>query len=219
MKSYAYLLAAGVSLVAFASAAHAADLLVEGPGPIQYAAPAHSWDGMYVGAFGGYQWANADFDFDENSPQGWLLGVNAGANFTLSEGIVAGVVGDIAWTNAADSSSGPVWTVESSMDWVGSLRGRVGFDGGAFLPYLTAGVAFAHNTIDLASIGPNGTDDQVHVGWTVGAGLEVEVAENVSLDLLYRYSDYGTKTYSFTGGDVDASITAHQVTAGVNIGF
>ncbi len=59
----------------------------------------------------------------------------------------------------------------------------------------------------------------MHVGWTAGAGVEFAVADNVSLDLQYRYSDYGTQSYTLGGGDSDFSLTSHAVTAGVNFRF
>lgn len=224
MKSVSLALAAGVSILALASAAQAADLVVEPPATIQYADPATSWDGAYVGVFGGYGWATPEFPAalpDDFEPAGWLLGVNAGVNFTLGNGIVAGVVGDLAWADINDITFFGPSSVETSIDWQGSVRGRVGFDGGAFLPYLTAGLAFAHQ--NLAITGPiapfSVSDDQTHVGWTVGAGVEFAVADNLSVDLLYRYNDYGTATYTGLGADIDVGLTSHQVTAGLNLGF
>jgi outer membrane immunogenic protein len=42
----------------------------------------------------------------------------------------------------------------------------------------------------------------------------------VSLDLQYRYTDYGTQSYALGGlEDSDLSLTSHAVTAGVNFRF
>src|SRR4051812_4230800 len=103
-------LVASASLLAFASTAYGSDLMIEGPGPIQYAeTTTHNWDGPYVGVFGGYSKFQPEFvDFvgiEGVTPQGWLLGVNAGANFTLDNGVVVGIVGDIAWVDAADDET------------------------------------------------------------------------------------------------------------------
>jgi outer membrane immunogenic protein len=63
-------------------------------------------------------------------------------------------------------------------------------------------------------------ESQTHVGWTVGAGLEVAVADNLSIDMLYRYSDYGEVGYGgVTSPPYDASFTTHQITAGLNFRF
>ncbi len=223
MNKTLLLLAAGASVLAISSAASAADLMVEPAIAAEAVAASGNWDGAYVGAFGGYGWGALSDDLVPNGtypePAGWLLGVNAGVNFTLTDGIVAGIVGDIAWADMNETLvNGPV-SMGSSVDWVGSVRGRLGFDGGAFMPYLTGGLAVAHNTVDYVTPGPVGSDDQIHVGWTAGAGVEFAATENVSVDLLYRYSDYGNATYNIGGLIGDLRLTSHQVTAGLNLGF
>lgn len=106
---------------------------------------------------------------------------------------------------------------DAKTDWQGSIRGRLGFDGGAFLPYLTGGLAFANSTLtdNVAA----DSDTQTHIGWTVGAGVEFAVADNVSLDLLYRYSDYGSKDYDLAGVPESFGLTAHTISAGLNLRF
>lgn len=133
---------------------------------------------------------------------------------------MAGVVGDLAWADMADTIAQGQASATSTVDWQGSLRGRIGLDGGASLPYLTAGLAFAHQTLE----GTNGivtySDDQTHVGWTVGAGVGVAATENLSVDLLYRYSDYGAAGYSLGGNPaVDVGLTSHTLTVGLNFSF
>lgn len=220
MNTIIRLFAVGASALAITSAASAADLIIDTPVEAGVVQASGNWDGAFIGVFGGYAWGELDagpapFSFPE--PAGSLLGVNAGANFTLENGIVLGVVGDIAWADITDTVMPfPPFTLSSTIDWVGSVRGRVGFDGGAFLPYLTAGVAFAHNTLAATSlIGPSEVD-ATHVGWTVGAGVEFAATENLSVDLLYRYSDYGDASYE-AGPEI--GLTAHQVTVGLNWGF
>jgi len=225
MKSLSILLAAGVSTLVLASAAHAADLIIDTepmmPGIVETST---SWDGPFIGVFGGYGWGSTDLedtldDFDAPEPEGWLLGVNAGVNFTLTDGIIAGVVGDIAWSNMEESVDFGLGSYSSNVDWLGSVRGRLGFDGGAFMPYLTAGLAFAHNEIEAFDGDLSASDDQTHVGWTVGAGVEFAATENLSIDLLYRYSDYGDATYTVGPIEGDVGLTSHTLTVGLNFGF
>ena len=222
MKTLPLLIATSLSAVALTSIAHAADLIVDAapvlPGVVETSG---NWDGAYVGLFGGYGSATlapegAPVEFE---PAGWLLGVTAGVNYTLSNGIVVGVVGDLAWADWSSTEEDGPTSFETSVDWLGSLRGRIGVDGGAFLPYLTAGLAVAHSDVSVTDGNLNSSDDQTHVGWTVGAGTEFAVTDDLSIDVLYRYSDYGTKTYAFGGGDGDAKLTAHQLTVGLNYGF
>jgi outer membrane immunogenic protein len=194
------------------SAASAADLYVDVP----VAAPVivddvAQWDGPYVGIFGGYLAGTFEFEgeggvvSDTDAP-GWLLGVNAGYDHTLDNGIVLGVVADVAWTNTEIDIP-----FSARIDWVGSLRGRAGYDAGAFLPYLTGGLAVASMTETL-----DGEDfNNLLVGWTVGGGLEIAATDSLSFDVQYRYSDYGTGDFA---GDSD-SFRSHQITAGLNWRF
>lgn len=224
MNRFTISLLAGVTALGVISSAHAADLIIEQPAPpIGIIDAGGNWDGVFVGAFAGYGWGTVN-DEDgyftgtadtESDLTGWQLGVNAGANFTVSEAIVAGIVADVAWNDL----TGDVFTDGSTfdVDWTGSIRGRLGFDGGAFLPYLTAGVAFANGS--LTDVTGGYEDSQTHIGWTVGAGVEFAVADNVSLDLLYRFSDYGSKDYDLGGTPVPTSLTTHTISAGVNFKF
>ena len=133
------------------------------------------------------------------------------------DGLYLGAFAGYGWGTVTDETGyfAPVDT-EYDVDWTGSIRGRLGFDGGAFLPYVTAGVAFANATAtDVALV----EDTQTHIGWTVGAGVEFAVADNVSLDLQYRYTDFGSKDYDLGGSTETFGLTSHAVTAGVNFRF
>ena len=148
MNRLSLALLAGVAVFGALPAAQAADLLINRPstpGFVDVGGGGGGWDGVYVGAFGGFAWNSFDA---AGAPEpidgsGWLLGVTAGANFTVTPGLVAGIAGDIAWNDVNGEESGVV----SSMDWTGSLRGRLGWDADAILPYVTGGLAFAGGTL------------------------------------------------------------------------
>ncbi|WP_423066605.1 outer membrane protein [Devosia sp. CN2-171] len=225
MNRFAIALLAGVAGVSLVSAASAADLIISepAPAPVGIVDTSGNWDGLFVGAFAGYGWgtltdednyflAGADTEYEG---EGWQAGVAAGYNFTVSEALVAGIVADVAWSdiNGENTTDG----VEYNTDWTGSVRGRLGIDAGAFLPYVTAGVAFANNTVTDTT--NDYSDTQVHTGWTAGAGVEFAVADNISLDVQYRYSDFGSASYDLNGTDYDFALKSHAVTAGVNFRF
>ncbi len=196
MNRLSLALLAGVAVFGALPAAQAADLLINRPstpGFVDVGGGGGGWDGVYVGAFGGFAWNSFDA---AGAPEpidgsGWLLGVTGGANFTVTPGLVAGIAGDIAWNDVNGEEPGVV----SSMDWTGSLRGRLGWDADAILPYVTGGLAFAGGTLAGAGVDATAT----HIGWTAGAGVEMAVAEQLSVDLQYRYSDYGTEQYTVGG--------------------
>jgi outer membrane immunogenic protein len=231
MKHITTILLATVAAAGLMSSAYAADLIIEEPmAEVGVVDVGGNWDGGFIGVFVGGGWGSADHEpagggigNDIDDMAGWLVGVDAGFNFSVGSGLVVGIVGDIAWSNIEGSTTdiniGPYDEITHSIDWMGSLRGRVGFDGGAFLPYVTGGVAFAHGTRE--TFGPDdGPFTNTHVGWTVGAGVEFAATEELSVNLEYRYSDYGSEVYNDGGATVpEVSLTTHTVTAGLHWNF
>jgi outer membrane immunogenic protein len=219
MKSILVAALTSVSLLTLAPATvMAADLIIDEPMVGVVEAAAGDWEGVYLGAFIGGASGSFDDTVDDGYPfyedsidlSGWLVGVNAGANFYIADGIVGGIVGDIAWSDISGSLYDDYY--EYTINWQGSLRGKLGFDGGSFMPYVTGGLAFANGTFDWNS----SSESQTHLGWTIGAGVEIAATEDLSIDLLYRYSNYGEKTYF---DDYDFSLDTHQVTVGLNWQF
>jgi outer membrane immunogenic protein len=224
MNRISLTLLAGVAALSMASAAQSADLLIQQPamqGFVDMGGGSGGWDGAYIGGFVGYGFGTASQDAadalfaidDELDLSGWTLGATLGANFTVGGGLVLGAAGDIAWAGLGGYED--VNGVDFDVNWTGSVRGRAGFDAGAFMPYVTGGLAFAG-----ATASDNGTDNtQTHFGWTAGAGVEVAVVDNISLDLQYRYTDYGTADYDLPVNDATIDLNTHAVTAGVNFKF
>jgi outer membrane immunogenic protein len=225
MKHITTVLLATVAAAGLMSSAYAADLIIEEPAPVGVVDVGGNWDGAYIGVFVGGGWAHADHV--ANPPNndldlaGWLIGVDVGANFTLDGGIVLGVVGDLAWSDITGDDDGAfAFDTTHTIDWQGSLRGKVGFDGGAFMPYLTGGLAFAH-AVRTSSAGVDNEASATHIGWTVGAGVEFAATEDLSINLEYRYSDLGEQVYDWSGPGINPTIglTTHTVTAGLHWNF
>jgi outer membrane immunogenic protein len=213
---------AGLASVA-ASSAQAADLIIEEVPMVGVVEMGGDWEGGYVGIHAGYMTGSFDhlvggFPNNDGDMDGWLLGVQAGYNFYLADGVVAGIEGDISWANVEGTCvAGPGvcgFATTQTIDWEGSLRARLGFDGGAIMPYLTAGLAVAHG--ERSSLGSSA--EATHIGWTAGAGVEVAATEDVSINLMYRYSDYGSQVYDY-GSDPEVALTSHAVTIGLNWHF
>jgi len=229
MNRIVFTLLAGVAALGFASSTYAADLIIEAPEmPGIVEVSSGDWDGPYVGVFGGYGWGTADHIADvgpcapdgcDVDMSGWLLGVTAGANFTVSSGFILGIAGDIAWSNVEGTEDSNVGEISNGVDWEGSLRGVAGFDGGSFMPYLTAGFAVAHAWHESGLGDLEG--DATHLGWTAGLGVAVAVAENVTLDLQYRHSWYDEQEYDmdFAPNNPVFGLSTDRVTAGLNFNF
>ena len=196
------LVAAGV-MAALTGGAMAADLYVPPAAPVAAAPVASSaWDGPYIGASVGYGWQTLT-SAPNVTGNGWLIGGQVGYNFHVADQLVLGVEGNLDWNNASGSTVG----VDSySYDWDGSVRARLGVDMGAWMPYAEAGVAFANITEANATSSP-----EVRTGWTAGAGVEVQLADHLTGNVEYRYTDYGA------GSGVD--LTDNSIRVGLNYHF
>jgi outer membrane immunogenic protein len=132
---------------------------------------------------------------------GWLGGVHIGYNWQ-SQRWVYGVEADFQWTGedgSISSCSGPACVNASySLDWFGTLRGRVGYllEPRSLL-YLTGGLAYGHLSADYsASVAPMAavsfSDSETRAGWVIGGGLEWALNRNWLLRAEYLYVDLGT---------------------------
>ena len=213
MRMIQKMLLAGAAVTVFSGSAMAADLMApRAPAPMMSVAPAAqtNWDGPYIGATLGYGWGTTLDTTNGNyssSPNGFTAGGQVGYNFHLSDNLVAGVEGDLNWNNQqATTNNGGTYRI----NWDGSVRGRLGVDLDGILPYAEAGVAFANATVTNG-----GTFSATHTGWTAGAGVEFKLADQVSANVEYRYSNYGSQT--FNGNTV--GLTDNALRVGVNYHF
>lgn len=110
---------------------------------------------------------------------------------------------------------------QSSMDWFGTLRGRLGLVGdNNYLIYATAGLAYANVDHRFSTdVGPGGvvlsspfsaSSGGTQLGWTVGGGVEFMSDENWSFRAEALYVDLGSDdaNYTFTTG-CGATCTQH----------
>lgn len=195
-----------------AGAAFAADAPAYEPAaPV--AVPSFSWTGPYVGVQVGYDW------FDVNNrgradakPDGFTVGGFAGYNFQPNASpLVVGVEADI---NYSDARGGRRF--RSDIDWTGAVRGRAGVAFDNLLVYGAGGVAFADHNIKAR---PGGSDNSTAVGWTIGGGVEAALTDNVTARVEYRYSDFGTDTFSVANTRVKSEATDNRVLLGLGYKF
>jgi outer membrane immunogenic protein len=206
------LMSSGAALAFALTSANAADPIIYEQPAVMMPAAMYDWSGLYVGVLAGYGTGDADYavvgggsgSFDMD---GFYLGGVVGYNFQTGPWVL-GVEGDLAWSGidggALYLGAGPA--IDSDLQWMGSVRGRVGYAFDNILPYLTAGFAFADNDVSVAGIG---SDSNIHVGWTAGIGVEVGLTQNLS-----AYTDFGTEDYDF-GGTVVAAGTGDFHTIGM----
>ncbi len=168
-----------------------------------YAPPAEeAWTGFYVGGLIGYGFGNAA----DLEPDGFLGGLTAGFNHQIDQ-ILVGAEADIAYTGI--SEEGPS---EYSMDWVGTMRGRIGYAFDRFVVFGTGG--FAWTAAEFDSVG--GDDSYLHGGWTVGGGIEAALTGNISAKFDYLYMNFNEELYT-PGGEIEPDL--HTFRLGVNYKF
>ncbi len=221
MKNYrSYLLAGAAALsLGFVSAAQAADPIIYEQPPVMLPAAMYDWSGFYAGIGAGYGTGDADYGFGGGGSydiDGFILGGIVGYNFQTGPWVF-GVEGDLYWSGI-DGSTGDFGGISTDVDWLGSVRGRVGYAFDNILPYVTAGVAFAHSDVDIAAFG-GVSDNNTHIGWTAGLGVEVGVTQNLSASLEYRYTDFGSETYELGAVTSSGSGDLHTVGAALKWRF
>ncbi len=226
MKRFTLMACAGLLAAAMAAPSLAADL--PRPAYPAYKAPVYvapfSWTGLYVGINGGYGWGKADLSNIGGTAsvdgKGGLVGGTIGYNLQTGTW-VWGFEGDIdySWIKGTNSTAAIcIAGCEFKNDWFGTARGRLGYSFDRWLPYITAGAAFAH-----AKFGPTGgtTDTKTEVGWTAGVGAEYAFSGGWSGKLEYLYADLGKFTCGAVtcGVDTEVKYKTNLFRVGVNYRF
>ena len=175
-----------------------------------YLAPApysaFSWGGPYVGANLGYQWGS--ISNSGGSPSGVLGGGQVGYNWQSGQ-MVFGAETDLQASGADDT----LGLFKFSNDWFGTLRGRVGFAMSNILLYGTAGLAYGDTKVQFAGL----SETRTHVGWAVGAGMEIGLTPNWSAKVEYLFIDLSNEHFALTGLDHD--FESNLLRFGVNYRF
>ena len=189
------------------------------------AAVGYGWGQFEADAFD----LDDDDDDDETADgDGWLFGAFAGYNFEVS-GFVAGVEADLEWTGIDtddddddddddildDDDDDDDDEFDADVGVQGSVRGRLGFAADRALFYGTFGLAAADidcngcdgdddDDIDLLDDDDDDDDDDggLEFGWTLGAGVDFAVTDNVFVRGEYRYTDYA----DFDNDDDEGSV-------------
>ncbi|MBX4335501.1 outer membrane protein [Bartonella raoultii] len=91
--------------------------------------------------------------------------------------------------------------------WAGATRVRIGFAADRLMPYIAGGIAYTQLQ-DIASVSITGKasgkviasgnlsdETKTFVGYTLGAGVDLAMTNNIIVRAEYRYSDFGKKKY------------------------
>lgn len=217
------LIGAAIGVLA-ATSASAADLAVKAP---VASPPPPIWTGFYAGLHAGWAWdalsatttsVNTDLlglptshSLDRNGP---VYGGQAGYNVQLANWVV-GIEGDFSGVHVTGTSSVNVIpnvnpllprgtaAISSELEWLASIRGRLGVTWRASLLYITGGYAAAsvsHKStyevitpfVAAASLSTQSTLN----GWVIGGGVESMLTGNWTIRAEYLYYRFGGLTAS-----------------------
>jgi outer membrane immunogenic protein len=220
------ILLAAIAAAGISVSAQAADMPIKGP--VYKAAPVvYNWTGAYIGASGGFawgstRWTNAvatttgDFDTD-----GGLLGLTLGYNWQArGSRYVFGIEGDISWADISGStatSCGAATPCVSTIQWLSTIRGRLGYAHNNWMLFATGGLALA----GVDYFGAGGVDaNQVEVGWTVGAGIEAALSGRWTVKAEYLFVSLDRSDVFFAPTGIIANFNDnHIVRGGINYRF
>lgn len=195
-----------------------------------------AWDGLYAGVQGGYSWGSVEADAlwgpggaaesFSYTPEGAMGGVHLGLNKRFAN-VVLGLEADFEFSDLDGSGEGSVNALhQTDIDWMGSLRARIGVTSDQTLLYLTGGLAFAHADTSQTQLVPRSAIpfsayDDTMTGWTAGAGVEHLITRDVTLRLEYRYTDFGKSTHLDTNMNMQETnrIDTHDIRVGLSLQF
>jgi len=134
---------------------------------------------------------------------------------------VLGIEGDGDWSGIKGSTNGiacPTGSCNVRNDWLATVRGRLGYDWGRFMPYVTGGAAFGD--IKMTPVGL-GSETDTRFGWTAGAGVEFAISGPWTAKVEYLYADLGDATCSAAtcGVSTNVDFNTSIVRGGLNYRF
>jgi len=181
-----------------------------------------TWSGSYLGVTAGY--ANGYHSFDDlagallgypglsnDQSIGFAGGGTLGINWQTGS-LVYGLETDISWLSNKSSYVDPNGAINNffpsetnRLDYLGTVRGRLGLAVDRTLLYFTAGLAYGQvaNTVVYCSCNfqtgntPSYDVESTRVGWVVGGGLEHALTPNWTVKGEALYAQLGSTTASW----------------------
>lgn len=188
LKTLKMALLGATFLIGAAGAANAADLGRGGgsykDGPGEYMPPI-TWAGFYAGIHAGttfddtFELSSGNFSISGEADSAFIGGIHVGYNWQKSANWVFGIEAAVDLLDDEDVT-----------DYLGSIRGRLGYAMGNSLFYGTAGVAFLGYSDEVSGI----LDDDTAVGFVVGGGLEHKLSNNLSIGVESLYYSFSSDT-------------------------
>lgn len=203
-------------------AARAADAPAAMPRKAPATGTGFDWAGLYVGGHAGY--GGGAFGAGTNplplqggflphSATGLFGGYQAGFNLPLANGWVAGLEADVAFMSPPDHPARARAPFNTSLDYVATARGRIGYAFGTWLAYATGGMAWGRGfaAVNDAAGEVIATKERTNLGWVAGIGIEFALGGNWTGKVEYNHIDLGARRYSLADMALPDVITAPKL--------
>ena len=238
-----------VSTVAFASAALAADMPYKGYGQPALLAPAYvsyNWSGFYAGVNLGYDGSTFSQSFNDPftsistsiGAKGFTYGVEAKYLYEFGNKLVLGAATDFNFGGGSGSQSvdncpgcagfSSVTANEFKKQWWGTTRAVLGYDLGAFMPYVTGGIAYAsikgtsvtNSTGGGMSSSFSAESTLKGAGYVIGTGINYRISPSWVASLEYLHMKYSFISQSDSSpSQLTSDLTDNVVRAGLHYHF
>ncbi|MDX6807641.1 outer membrane protein [Terrihabitans rhizophilus] len=181
------------------------------------------WSGAYAGLMIGYGAMNLETsglgtsgDIDADGVAG---GIYSGRNFAFGHWVV-GYEASLLLANFEGSGTQPgAGDVDLRGNIAADARLRLGYSMDRFLPFIAAGAAWTRSEQVATDLDQQRGRVPAEL-WTVGAGLDYRMTENVSLRGEYVYArSFSSQTTDFGGVDTDQDVDLHEVRFGAAYHF
>ncbi len=113
-----------------------------GQGACAYVPVGYNWTGFYLGINGGYAWGRSHWTLRRRSIRRHGRRT-AGYNWQAWQPVGVRSEGDIDWTNIKALHQHLPDRLQTKNNWLGTVRGRVGYAWDRVMPYVTGGLASA----------------------------------------------------------------------------
>ena len=194
--------------------------------------------GFYVGGHVGYLFGNPNATLGDptgvasaggTSPYSGLLGgVQVGYEHYFPSRLMLGIELDGSFPDYLDdpqvlsyraTSTG---TASEELEWLASLRGRIGYDMGGWTPFLTGGITWAStrfSRVDLTTGNEDANPSNIRLGYVLGGGVDYRLDARWSARVEYLYSNFGLGGFAFASAPAryDSRYDLHQIARRVEL--
>jgi high affinity Mn2+ porin len=201
--------------------------------------PAAANDGFYFGGHVGYLFGTGSATLGDptgiasaggSSAVGQLFGgVQGGYQAILPSRWMLGVELDLSFIDARESAQVLSYRTtaggyaDEQLEYLGGLRGRLGYALGAWTPFVTGGLAFAStrwSRTDLTTGNQDATPGQWRMGYVLGAGVDYALDRRWTARAEYLYTRLGLAGFSFASpARYDSLYDLHRFRIGLNYHF